>query len=221
MHRTFDPIPIQGGRYVAEQIPDARFIELEGDDHWPWVNDPDEVCDHVEEFLTGHRSVPETDRILATVLFTDIVGSTERATELGDRRWAELLDSHNEATRDELARHSGREVQTTGDGFLATFDGPTRGIRCAKATADAVRPLGIQIRAGLHTGECKLRNGDVGGIAVHIGARVMSLAEPSEILVSNTVKDLTVGSDIEFADRGTHKLKGVPGEWQLYSVDRA
>jgi class 3 adenylate cyclase len=221
IHRAGDVLPIEGGRYVAEHIPGARFVELEGDDHWPWVHDPDEVCDHVEEFLTGHRSVPETDRILATVLFTDIVGSTERASELGDRRWRELLDAHDQATREQLALHSGREVKTTGDGFLATFDGPTRGVRCAKALAESTNRLGIQIRAGLHTGECELRKDDVGGIAVHIGARVMSAAEPSEILVSSTVKDLTVGSDIVFADRGPHDLKGVPGEWRLYSVDRA
>jgi class 3 adenylate cyclase len=221
MHRAGDPIPIEGGRYVAEHIPDARFIELEGDDHWPWVHDPDEVCDHVEEFLTGRRPRPTTDRVLATVLFTDIVGSTERATELGDRRWRELLDAHDEATREELAHHSGREVKMTGDGVLATFDGPARAVRCAKAVAEAARRLGIEIRAGLHTGECELRNDDVGGIAVHIGARVMSIAQPSEIVVSSTVKDLTVGSDIEFAERGRHELKGVPGEWRLYSVSRA
>jgi class 3 adenylate cyclase len=218
MHRSADPIPIEGARFIAEHIPGARFVELEGDDHWPWVNDPDEVCDHVEEFLTGQRSAPEPDRVLATVLFTDIVGSTEHATELGDRRWRELLDAHDEAMRRELSRHSGREVKTTGDGVLATFDGPARGIRCARAVAEAARGLGLQIRAGLHTGECELRNGDVGGIAVHIGARVMSSADPDEILVSSTVKDLTVGSDIEFDDRGAHQLKGVPGEWRLFSV---
>ena len=218
LHRTSDTLPIEGGRYVADHIPDARFIELEGDDHWPWVHDPDEVCDHVEEFLTGRRTAPEPDRVLATVLFTDIVGSTERASELGDKRWRELLDAHDDATRAELSRFSGREVKTTGDGVLATFDGPARGIRCARAVSEAARRLGLEIRAGLHTGECELRNGDLGGIAVHIGARVMSEARAGEIVVSSTVKDLTVGSDIEFEDRGVHQLKGVPGDWRLFSV---
>ncbi len=221
IHRDGDALPFGGGRYVAEHIPGSRFIELHGDDHWPWVGDPDEVCDHVEEFLTGQRSAKVTDRVLATVMFTDIVGSTERATELGDRRWRELLEAHEELTRSELERHSGREVKTTGDGFLATFDGPARGIRCAKAVAERTEGLGVPIRAGLHTGECELRDSDIGGIAVHIGARVMSEAGPGEVLVSRTVKDLTVGSDIAFEDRGAHELKGVPGQWELYAVTGA
>ncbi|MGH2950915.1 MAG: adenylate/guanylate cyclase domain-containing protein [Solirubrobacterales bacterium] len=218
LHRTGDIQPIGGARYVAERIPNAKLIELEGDDHWPWVGDPDQVCDHVEEFLTGKRHAPEINRVLATVLFTDIVSSTERAAELGDRRWTELLSEHEGVMRRELERHRGREVKTTGDGFLATFDGPARAIRCATAASEELRRLGLPIRSGLHTGECELRNGDVGGIAVHIGARVMAAAAEGEVLVSSTVRDLTVGSDIEFADRGAQELKGVPGEWRLYAV---
>ena len=218
LHRDGDMLMIEGARYVADRIPGARFVELHGDDHWPWVGDPDEVCDHVEEFVTGQRPEADPNRVLATVLFTDIVGSTERATELGDRRWRELLDRHEELTRSQLQHHSGREIKTTGDGVLATFDGPARGIRCAREIAEQVAGLGVQIRAGLHTGECELRNGDVGGIAVHIGARVMAEAGPGEVLVSRTVKDLTVGSDISFEGRGGYQLKGVPGEWELFAV---
>ena len=218
LHRDGDMLPVGGGRYVAEHIPDARFVELHGEDHWPWVGDPGEVCDHVEEFLTGQRAERPIDRVLATVMFTDIVGSTERATELGDRRWRELLNAHEQLTRNEIAQHQGREVKTTGDGVLATFDGPARGIRCARAVAERTAALGLPIRAGLHTGECELRDGDVGGIAVHIGARVMAQAGPNEVLVSRTVKDLTVGSDIVFEDRGVYELKGVPGEWELFAV---
>jgi class 3 adenylate cyclase len=218
LHRKGDVLPIEGARYMAEQIPGAKLIELEGDDHWPWIYDPDEVCDHVEEFVTGVKPAPEPDRVLATVLFTDIVGSTERASELGDRGWRDVLDRHERITRNELERFMGREVNTTGDGFLATFDGPARAVRCAAAIADAVRGAGIEVRAGLHTGECELRNGDVGGIAVHIGSRVAGIAGASEVLVSSTVRDLTVGSDIEFEDRGTHSLKGVPGEWRLFAA---
>jgi class 3 adenylate cyclase len=218
MHRDGDTIPFGGGKYVADRIPGARFIELHGEDHWPWVGDPDEVCDHVEEFLTGHRSVPAPDRVLATVMFTDIVGSTERASELGDRRWRELLDQHERLTREELERHQGREVKNTGDGVLAIFDGPARAIRCATAVASATNRLGLPVRVGLHTGECERRNGDIGGIAVHIGARVMAEAGPGEVLVSRTVKDLTVGSDISFEERGGRQLKGVPGEWELFAV---
>jgi class 3 adenylate cyclase/pimeloyl-ACP methyl ester carboxylesterase len=221
MHRDGDALPIEGARYLADCIPDARFLELQGDDHWPWVGDPDEVCDHVEEFLTGHRRVPQTDRVLATVMFTDIVGSTERASELGDRRWKELLDQHERLTRAELERHQGQEVKTTGDGMLATFDGPARAIRCATSVASETDRLGLPVRVGLHTGECERRNGDIGGIAVHIGARVMALAGPGEVLVSRTVKDLTVGSDIAFVERGARELKGVPGEWELFAVSAA
>jgi class 3 adenylate cyclase/pimeloyl-ACP methyl ester carboxylesterase len=218
VHRAGDANPIEGARYIAERIPDARLVELDGDDHWPWIENPDQVCDHVEEFVTGARRAPDPDRVLATVLFTDIVASTERAAEIGDRRWRELLDAHEGVAREQLAAHNGRLVNTTGDGFLATFDGPARGIRCARAVSEGMREVGLEIRAGLHTGECELRNGDVGGIAVHIGSRVMSSARPGEILVSSTVKDLTVGTDIEFTDRGVHELKGVPGEWRLYAA---
>jgi pimeloyl-ACP methyl ester carboxylesterase len=218
VHRTGDVLPIEGARWMAEQIPDARFVELPGDDHWPWITDPDQIVDEVEEFLTGARTDREPDRALATVLFTDIVRSTEHAATLGDKRWRELLEHHDRVVRRELARHRGLAIKTTGDGVLATFDGPARGIKCAKAICDEVRLLGIDVRAGLHTGECELRDGDVGGIAVHIGARVASMAGPGEVLVSGTVKDLVVGSGLAFTDRGTHSLKGAPGEWRLYAL---
>jgi class 3 adenylate cyclase len=219
IHRTGDTlIRVEHARYMAERIPEAHLVELPGEDHLWWFGDQDAIVDEVEEFLTGARSAPEADRVLATVMFTDIVASTERAAELGDRRWRELLASHEALVRRELGRHRGREVKTTGDGFLATFDGPARAIGCARAIAEAVRPLGIEVRAGLHTGECEVMNGDVGGIAVHTGARVSAEAGPGEVLVSSTVKDLVAGSGIEFEDRGTHELKGVPGEWRLYAV---
>ena len=221
LHRTSDVLPIEGARFVAEHIPGARFTELRGDDHWPWLNDPDEVCDHVEQFLTGTHRAPDPDRVLATVLFTDMVGSTERAAELGDSRWRGLLDAHESVLRAQLDRYGGREVKMTGDGFLATFDGPARAIRCARDAVDALSDVGIDIRTGIHTGECELRNGDIGGIGVHIGARIMAHAGSGETLVSSTVKDLTVGSDIDFKDRGSHALKGVPGEWRLYAVARS
>jgi class 3 adenylate cyclase len=219
IHRTGEAlIRVEHSRYMAERIPDAKLVELPGEDHLWYFGDQDAIVDEVEEFLTGARSAPEADRMLSTVLFTDIVGSTERASEIGDRRGRELLDQHEQAFRRELERQGGREVKTTGDGFLAAFDGPARAIRCAKAAAAAIRALGIDIRAGIHTGECERRNGDLGGIAVHIGARVMSQAGAGEVLVSNTVKDLTVGSDIEFEERGEHDLKGVPGTWRLYAA---
>lgn len=218
MHRTADPIPVQGARWLAKQIPDARFVELPGDDHWPWITEPDETVDEVEEFLTGDRPEREPDRVLATVLFTDIVGSTERAATLGDRRWRDLLLQHDRLIRRELDRHQGREVKNTGDGVLATFAGPARGIECARTICEQVRTLGIEVRAGLHSGEVELRDEDVGGIAVHIGARVANMAGPGEVLVSSTVKDLVVGSGLKFTERGAHPLKGAPGEWQLYTV---
>ncbi len=205
------------GRYIAERIPGARFVELPGDDHIPWI-DADQIVDEVQEFLTGVRPAPEPDRVLATVLFTDIVGSTERAAALGDRRWRELLREHHALVRRELERFRGLEVDTAGDGFLATFDGPARAVRCARALVAALAESGIEIRAGLHTGECELLGDKVAGIAVHIGARVAALAEPGEVLVSSTVKDLVAGSGIEFEERGEHELKGVPGAWRLYAV---
>jgi class 3 adenylate cyclase len=222
LHRTGDVnVPVEVARYMAERIPNAKFVELEGDDHLFFVGDIDPVIEETEEFVTGHRSVREPDRMLATVMFTDIVGSTERAAELGDSRWRDLLTRHDRLMRHELERHRGREVKTMGDGFLATFDGPARAIRCACSAADAVRELGIEIRAGLHTGEVEVIGDDIGGIAVSIGARVGSAAGPGEVLVSRTVTDLVAGSGIEFSDRGTHSLKGVPGEWGLYAVANA
>ena len=219
IHRTDDrDVKVEEGRWIASQIPGATFVELPGDSHTLWAGNTDEVVDEIEEFLTGARRGPEPDRVLATVLFTDIVGSTEKATELGDRRWRELLQQHHGLTRRQLERYQGRELDTAGDGFFATFDGPARAIRAAQAIAAGVRPLGIEIRAGVHTGECELHEGKVAGIAVSAGARVAAAAGPSEVLVSHTVKDLVAGSGIEFEDRGTRELKGVPGEWRLYSV---
>jgi pimeloyl-ACP methyl ester carboxylesterase len=205
-------------RWIASQIPDAKYVELAGDDHLPWLGDSDALLDEVEEFLTGIRRGPDPDRILATVLFTDIVGSTERAAELGDRRWRELLAAHHATVRHQLEHWRGQEIDTTGDGFLASFDGPARAIRCACAIRDQVRTLGLEIRAGLHTGECERVGAKLAGLAVNTGARVATRAGPSEVLVSRTVKDLVAGSGIEFEARGTHSLKGVPGEWELFSV---
>jgi class 3 adenylate cyclase len=222
LHRRDDRVAsIEQSRYMAEQIPGARLVELPGVDHFPCVGDVDSIVDHVEEFLTGTHTVAEQERILATVLFTDIVGSTERAAALGDRRWRELLEMHHSVVRREIARWRGREVSTEGDSFLATFDGPARAIRCARGITAAVHELGIDVRAGLHTGECEVMGDDIGGIAVHIGARVKALADPREVFVSSTVKDLVTGSGIEFRSRGTHVLKGVPGEWRLFSVEQA
>jgi class 3 adenylate cyclase len=205
--------------YLAEHIAGAKLVELPGDDNLIFVGDSDTDVDEIEEFMTGNRHAPEIDRVLATVMFTDIVGSTQRAAGLGDRKWRDVLDSHDQAVRRQLDRFRGREVNTAGDGFLATFDGPGRAIQCACAIQDAVGALGIEVRIGLHTGEIELRGDDVAGMAVHIGARVSSVAEAGEVLVSSTVKDLVVGSAIEFADRGEHDLKGVPGHWRLFEVE--
>jgi pimeloyl-ACP methyl ester carboxylesterase len=222
IHRSNDrDVNVEEGRWIASQIPGARYVELPGVDHTPWVGNQDEVLDEIEELLTGTRHVAEPDRVLATVLFTDIVGSTERAAALGDQRWSELLRDHHTAVRRELQRFRGREIDTAGDGFLATFDGPARAVRCASAIGQTVRSLGLEVRAGVHTGEIELVGDDIGGIAVHIGARVMSEAGPSEVLVSSTVKDLVAGSGIVFQDRGAHTLKGVPGEWRLFAVAAA
>ena len=204
----------EASRYLADQIPHARYVQLPGSDHFAW-REEDGVTQEIEEFLTGVRHEPETDRVLATLLFTDIVGSTERAADLGDRQWRDLLAHHHSLVRRELTRFRGREVDTAGDAFFATFDGPARAIRCACAIRDAVASLGITIRAGLHTGECEVMDDK---IAVHIGARVMGQAGPGEVLVSSTVKDLVAGSGLRFIDRGVHALKGVPGEWRLFAV---
>jgi class 3 adenylate cyclase len=222
VHRTGDnAVPVECGRYLADEIPGARLLELPGDWHLNGSGGgEDDALDAVEEFLTGQRRepAPVIDRVLKTVVFTDIVGSTERAATIGDRRWRDLLDAHDSAIRRELRRYRGEEVKTTGDGFLAAFDGPGRAINCAQAIAGRARDLGVEVRAGLHTGECELRGDDLAGIAVHIGARVSSLAGPSEVLVTSTVRDLVAGSGIEFEDRGRHELKGVPGEWQVLAV---
>ncbi len=222
LHRAEERVlPVEEARYMAEHIPGAKYVELPGTDHCEWVGDSDAILDEIQEFLTGVRPAPEPDRVLATVLFTDIVGSTQRAAELGDRSWRDLLDSYYALARKELDRFRGHEIKTTGDGFLATFDGPARGIRCACAISGSLGQLGIAIRAGLHTGECEMMGEDVGGIAVHIGARVAAEATAGEVLVSSTVKDLVAGSGIRFEDRGPHALKGVPEEWRLFAVERA
>ena len=215
--RTVD---VGASRYMAGQIPGAKLVELPGADHLPYLSDADAILDEIEEFLTGARHSPEVDRVLATVLFTDIVGATESAAKLGDRRWHDLVDSHHALVRCELVRFRGREIDTAGDGFFATFDGPARAVRCACAISDAVRSLGIEIRAGLHTGECEVMGDKVGGIAVHIGARISAHANAGEVLVSNTVKDLVAGSGLSFQDHGLQSLKGVPGDWRLFAVER-
>jgi class 3 adenylate cyclase len=219
LHRAGDRVlTVEYSRYLAARIPGARLVELAGDDHSPWVGDRESIVGEIEEFLTGIRHAPDLDRMLATVMFTDIVGSTERAVAEGDARWRDLLASHHRVVRQELARFRGREIDAAGDGFFATFDGPARAIRCACAAVSSVRQLGLEIRAGLHTGECELMGDRVGGIGVHIGARVVGLAAPGEVLVSSTVKDLVAGSGLRFVDRGTHALKGVPGEWRMFRV---
>jgi class 3 adenylate cyclase len=211
-------VSTEEARWIAGQIPRSTFVELPGNDHLPWLGDTDGLLDEVEGFLTGVRRAPDPDRWLATVLFTDIVDSTVTAAALGDRHWQGLLEKHHELVRRELERYGGREVDTAGDGFFATFDGPARAVRCACAIQEAVTPLGLRLRAGVHTGEVELVDGKVGGIAVHIGARIAHEAGPGEVLVSSTVKDLVVGSRLRFVERGRTSLKGVPGEWQLYAV---
>ena len=222
IHRTGDKaVNVDGGRFLAEHISGARYLEFPGIDHVPFVGEnAPEIADAVEEFLTGSRPPVAVDRVLATVLFTDIVGSTEKAVAVGDNRWRDLLHNHHATIRRNLTRFRGHEVKTTGDGILATFDGPARGVRCACAIADEIKPLGIEVRAGLHTGECEMMDDDVGGIAVHIGARVAALAGAGEVLVSSTVKDLVAGSGLRFGDRGSQSLKGVPGEWRIFAVER-
>jgi class 3 adenylate cyclase len=205
------------GRYLADRIAGARFVELPGGDGA--LATSAYGIEEIVEFLTGERPAVEVDRILTTLLFTDIVGSTERAARLGDQAWGSLLDAHDRAVREQLRRHRGKEIKTTGDGFLASFDGPARAIRCALAINEAIRPLGIDLHLGLHTGECEVVGDDLGGLAVHVAARIVSLARPSEVLVSSTVKDLVAGSGIEFSDRREHELKGVPGTWTLFTVN--
>ena len=218
LHRTGDLVShVENGRWLARTIAGARLVELPGADHAPFIN-ADDILDEIQEFLTGVREPAEPERVLATVLFTDVVGSTEKARELGDRRWRDLLDRHNEIVRRDLERFRGREVDTAGDGFFATFDGPARAIRCARSIVADVQSVGLEVRAGLHTGECELAGDQVRGIAVHTGARVASLAGAGEVLVSSTVRDLVAGSGIEFAERGVQSLKGIPGEWSLYAV---
>jgi class 3 adenylate cyclase len=220
MHRREDTfIKVEHSRYIAEHVPGARYVELEGRDNMFAVGDSESIMGEIEEFLTGERHVSEPDRMLATVMFTDIVDSTRRAADLGDRDWQDLLGRHDQLFRRALDRHRGREIKHMGDGFLATFDGPARAIRCAASITDAVADLGLELRAGLHTGELEVRrDDDLGGLAVNIAARVMGMADGGEVLVSSTVKDLVAGSGIDFEDRGTHELRGVPGDWRLFRV---
>jgi class 3 adenylate cyclase len=212
-------MPVSFGRYLADHISDARYVELPGDDHVPYAGDQDAIVDEIEEFLTGNRHEPDANRVLATVVFTDIVGSTDLAAAMGDRRWKDLLDEHDRAVRRQLERFRGREIKTIGDAFLITFDGPGRAIQCAAAIRDATKALGIDVRAGVHTGEIELRGDDIAGMAVHIGARVAALADAGEILVSSAVPPLVAGSNITFIERGEHDLKGVPGKWHLLAAD--
>jgi len=222
VHRTGNGlIDLESMRAAARLIPGARYAELPGDDDLPYVGDADAMLDVIQEFLTGVQAAPDFDRSLATVVFTDIVGSTQKADQLGDRRWRYLLDEHHARIRRQLDRFRGHEVDTAGDGFFATFDGPARAIRCACAMRDAVRDIGIEIRAGLHTGEVEFRGTAATGLAVHVGARVAALAQASEVLVTSTVQMLVLGSGISFADRGRHQLKGVPDQWQLFAVEHA
>jgi class 3 adenylate cyclase len=217
VHRAGDRlVRVDHGRFLAENIPGALYRELSGDDHA--VNAGEEVIDEVQEFLTGARSTPAINRVLATVLLTDIVGSTDRATAIGDRAWRELLDRHDAIVLRQLQRHRGRLVKSTGDGILATFDGPARAISCARELRDALRPIGLDLRAGIHTGEIELRGSDVAGVAIHIAARVSAVAGAGEVVVSRIVTDLVTGSGIRFADRGENHLKGVPGSWRLFTA---
>jgi len=226
VHRVGDRnCDVRNALFAADQIPGAVYVELPGEDHLPWVGDSEAIVEEIERFLTGiwesgGWEEPEPERVLSTVLFTDIVGSSERAASLGDRAWRELLGNHHTVVRRQLARFRGREMDAAGDGFFASFDGPARAIRCACAIVESMPELGLAVRAGLHTGECELMDEKVAGIAVHTGARVASHAQPGEVLVSSTVKDLVAGSGLAFEDRGAHELKGIPGEWRLFAVER-
>lgn len=219
IYKTDDQdVNVEEGRWIASQIPNARFVELPGHAHLFWADDPTPLLDEIEEFITGHRETAEPERVLSTVVFTDIVGSTDRAAELGDRSWRTLLERHNQVVRKELKRWRGTERGTAGDGFIATFDGPARGVRAARAICEQVRSLGIEVRAGVHTGEVELIGDDVAGLGVHIAARISGLAGPGEVFVSRTVKDLVVGSGLSFEFAGEHRLKGVPENWQIYQA---
>jgi class 3 adenylate cyclase len=219
LHRTGDRfIDVANGRNLRDEIPGAEYLELPGENHLPWLGDSDAITGEIERFITGVRPSVESDRVLATVLFTDIVASTEKESTLGDRRWRDLLDRHDKLALEQIERFRGRLVKSTGDGLLATFDGPARGVRCAREIESCLRELGIEIRAGLHTGEIELRGEDVTGIAVTIARRICDSAATGEQLVSRTVTDLVAGSGLEFEDRSERELKGVPGRWQLYAV---
>ncbi|WP_213288774.1 adenylate/guanylate cyclase domain-containing protein [Bradyrhizobium sp. sGM-13] len=221
IHRQGDVrVNVEAGRFMARQIPNPKYLELPGCDHLLWTGETERVLDEIEEFLTGSRSAIESDRVLATVLFTDIVNSTMRAETIGDRAWHDVLDRHNALVRREISRHRGHEVRTMGDGFLATFDGPARSIRCALAINEGVEALGLQVRAGLHTGEIEIADNDLSGIAVHIASRVATMAKPGQVLVSNTVRDLVAGSNIRFHDEGCHSLKGITESVRLFAAER-
>ena len=222
LHKKGDPFTgLEHGRYLAENISNAKFVELAGVDHLFFAEDSDPMVEEMQEFVTGARAAAEPERVLATILFTDLVGSTARAAKLGDAAWRDLLNRHHTIIRRQLAAFRGQEIKTLGDGFLASFDGPARAIRCACAITDGIREIDLEVRAGVHTGECELVDGELGGIAVHIGARVARVAGPSEVVVSSTVRDLVAGSGLQFEERGAHTLKGVPGEWTLFAVARA
>jgi class 3 adenylate cyclase len=220
LHRTGDIFPIAGGRYFAKRVSGARFVELPGDDHAFWAGDYDAVVDEIQKFLTGAPASTEPDRVLATLLFTDIVGSTRRVSEVGDQRWHQLLELHNSQVRALLDRFGGRELNTMGDGFFASFDGPGRAVECAGAIVSSLNSLGVTVRAGVHTGECERIGEKLGGLAVHVAARIAAVAEANEVLVSSTVRDLVVGSRLRFKDRGSHELRGVQGSWHLFAVAR-
>lgn len=221
LHRSREIFPIAAGRQLAQLIPGARLVELDGEDHAFWVGDVEPVLAELEEFLTGMRTPEPQDRLLATILFTDIVGSTQRAGELGDRGWHELLEEHNARVRELLARFGGHELDTAGDGFFASFEGPGVAVRCACAIVRSLRELGLEIRAGVHTGECERIGEKLGGLAVHVGARIAATANGGEVLASRTVRDLVAGSGLKFTDRGTHRLRGIDEPWQLFAVDDA
>lgn len=221
IHRSGDAAtPVEGGRYIADHIDGARLLELDEDDHFPWMGDAEQILVAIEEFVTGHRSGAVSNQVLASMLFTDIVSSTEKAAQLGDREWTSLLKTHDGIVAAEVSRHGGREVKHTGDGALSVFEGPARAARCWLSIAGRVADLGLEIRGGLHTSEVEVVDGDVRGLGVHIAARLMGLASPGELIVSSVVRDLSVGSGIDFAERGRHELKGVPGEWTVYGLTR-